>query len=123
MTATEPKPVETVCDWLAANLGDHALAPLTGTDSRALRAAEQILELYSYHGQQTVLDAFGAVVSCMQLHTQELAYHTIARVMNWSDREKVWRMSGLQLRWCPRVCAFEPGGCGKDRREEATQNG
>jgi hypothetical protein len=114
----ESQPVETVSDWLAANLGYHAMAPLTGTDSRALRAATEIIELYSYHQRQSVLDAFCLVVCTMQGTTRELAYHAIAKVMNWSDRERIWQMAGLPPLRAERVCAFEPGGCHQDMREE-----
>lgn len=120
----EPLPVENVSDWLAANLGYDALAPLTGTDKRALRAAEQIIELYSYHRRECVLEAFALVVSTMQPHTQELAYHAVARGMEWSDRCEIWNKAtriepSLQALLKPRVCAFEPGGCHKDMREDA----
>lgn len=90
-----PQRCQSLRPWLKANLGKQCLAPLTGTDSRALDAAVHIAELYSYHSEQGVLTAFSKVVSCMQSHTQYLAYHAIAHVMDWSDRPKVWRGAGL----------------------------
>lgn len=96
--------------WLKANLGPRCLAPLCGTDSRALQAAVQIIELYSYHGDPEVLKAFECVVrSSMQPHTMELAYHCIAHVMNWEDRSRLWHKVGLPP-FNPQICAFEPGG-------------
>ena len=56
-------PSVTIFPWLRANLGSHCLAPLTGTDRRALRAAVQIIELYSYAPAPSVLEAFGQIVS------------------------------------------------------------
>lgn len=92
MAATKkPKPVcETVFPWLRANLGKGALAALTGTDARALRAAVQIIELYAYDRRPGVIRAFGLVASQMQWSTQYLAYHAIAHVMEWDDRYVIW---------------------------------
>jgi len=110
----KPKPkCETVLPWLKANLGERCLAPLTGTDARALQAAVQIIELYSYDSDLSVLAAFALVVQRMQPSTQELAYHATAHVMDWSDRARVWVRAGLAD--CanfrpPRKCAYEPGG-------------
>ncbi|HWN09743.1 MAG TPA: hypothetical protein VNO50_10830 [Pyrinomonadaceae bacterium] len=103
---TKP-PCETVLPWLKANLGKHCLAPLTSTDAKALAAAVQIIELYAYHPGINVIDAFGEIVGCMQQSTQELAYHSIAMVMNWEDREPLWVAAGLPA-INPRKCAFEP---------------
>ena len=117
-------PAKTVLDWLRANLGSRALAPLTGSDTRALRAAVQIIEQWSYDRHGGVLRAFFEVVSRMQSHTRFLAYHAIAHPMDWSDREKIWRAAGLpQLMHIPK-CSFEPGGSNidwleKEQSEEA----
>lgn len=100
---------QTILPWLRDNLGDRCTAPLTGTDVRALLAAVQIIDLYSVHNDSGVLEAFGLVVNCMQPSTQELAYHSIAHVMNWWDRERIWKELGL-AEFKPRVCAWEPGG-------------
>ena len=101
--------------WLRANLGNGCTAPLTGTDAKALTAAVHIIELYSYHRQQTVLEAFGRIVECMQPHTQSLAYHAIAHVMDWGDRAEVWTLAGLP-EFVPSRCAFEPKPRSEERR-------
>jgi len=108
---SKPKaPASTIFPWLQANLHKGCLAPLTGTDARALQAAVQIAELYSYDSSKPVADAFGLVVTRMQDHTRELAYHSIAHVMEWSDRERLWRHAVLNPIPNLRRCAFEPGG-------------
>lgn len=102
-------PCQTIIPWLRANLGKNCTAPLTGTDARALSAAVQIIELYSYHSRPEVLKAFGAVVSCMQPTTRELAYHAIAHVMDWTDRFDLWlKAFGRGPEFTPRRCQFEP---------------
>ncbi len=95
--------------WLKANRGPRVLAPLTGTDAKALTAAVHIIELYSYHREPIVLEAFGKIVACMQPETQELAYHAIAHIMDWSDRNAVWFEAGL-VPMATQLCAYEPGG-------------
>jgi len=99
-------PCETLPTWLKDNLGKHCLAPLTGTDAKALAAAVQLIELYSYERRPSVLEAFALTVLCMQSTTQELAYHAIAHVMDWSDRAPIWLQAGLP-KFNPRRCAFE----------------
>jgi hypothetical protein len=101
-------PAETVFDWLAGNLGDRALAPLTGQDSRALAAAAQIMELYSYDPSDEVLKAFALVAQRMQPTTIELAYHCIAQALNWEDRAHMWAEAGLPPFLTISVCKFEP---------------
>jgi hypothetical protein len=104
-------PSVTVQAWLRANLGPRCLAPLTSVDARALAAAVQIVELYAYDRAPEVLEAFGQVVARMQPHTQQLAYHAIAHVMDWNDRRTIWDLAGLPLPHLPLArCAFEPGG-------------
>jgi len=105
------KPVsESIFPWLKANLGPDCLAPLTGTDYRALRAAVQTVELYSYDPAPEVLQAFCLVVNRMQTSTRELAFHAIAHVMDWSDRDTLWAAAGLLPFKARRRCAYEPGG-------------
>lgn len=93
-----PKPQGT-CDallaWLRANLGRAALAPLTGTDGKALAAAVHIVELYAYDSDPSVLVAFRVVVVRMQPSTRHLAYHAIAHVLDWPDRDRIWALAGL----------------------------
>ena len=60
------QPCQTLPEWLRSNLGPRCLAPLTGTDSKALAAAVQIVELYAYQSRAEVLEAFGLVVMQMQ---------------------------------------------------------
>ncbi len=105
----KPKPCcQSLRPWLEANLAKGCCAPLTGTDARALDAAVHIAELYSYHREPAVLEAFGIIVRCMQDTTQELAYHAIAHVMDWSDRSRLWHDAGLALSATPRRCQAEP---------------
>lgn len=103
--------------WLRENLGKHALAPLTGTDARALQAAVQIVECYAFEREPQLLEAFGSVVAQMQQSTQELAYHALAMVMDWSDRRAIWEplieRHGLNPLTKVHVCAYEPGGSGR----------
>lgn len=104
---TKP-PCETVRPWLRANLGKNCLGCLTGTDAKALASAVHIIELYAYNPANCLISAFGNVVSCMQPHCAELAFHAIAHVMDWSDRERIWKAAGLPD-FNPRKCAFEGG--------------
>ncbi len=101
---------QTVLPWLKANLGKHCLAPLTSTDAKALSAAVQIIALYACARDQSVLDAFGGVVELMQSSTQHLAYHAIAHVMDWSDRDPIWADAGLGQTAVRLKCAYEPTG-------------
>lgn len=81
--------------WLKANLGPRCLAPLTGTDARALIAAVQIVELWSEGRSASAAQSFRLVVLEMQQHTRGLAYHAIAHVMDWSHRQELWIAAGL----------------------------
>lgn len=105
------KPVcETVGPWLKANLGPHCLGCLTGGSSRALAAAVQIIGAYSYCDQEAephLLSAFRSVVMTMPPDQRELAYHSIAHVLNWSDRERLWARAQLPPLESVSVCKFE----------------
>lgn len=118
-------PAATVLDWLHSNLGGRALAPLTGTDTKCLRAAVQIMEAYGYDRAPEHLHAFGLVVRRMQTKCHELAYHAIAHPLDWSDRERLWRaMSDAQLvpPLRPQMkCSFEPGGSHIDHMEKESE--
>ena len=103
-------PAATVLDWLGTNLGSKALAPLTGSDTRALQAAVQIIEQFSYDRDPSVLMAFAHVVARMQWKNRELAYHAIAHPLDWSDRHRIWIASGLTPLEPRFKCSFEPGG-------------
>lgn len=104
---TKP-PSVTIVSWLQSNLGKKCLAGQTGTDQKALLAAVQIIELYSYERDERVIEAFARVVSMMQEKQRFLAYHAIAHVMEWSDRAAIWNAADLEIpRFWPR-CEFEP---------------
>lgn len=93
---TRPKPeCQDVGRWLVANLGKGVLAALTGTDAKALAAAVHIVELYSYSPSPRIAHAFGIVVSEMQDSTQYLAFHAIAKVMEWDTRAELWSLANL----------------------------
>lgn len=94
-TAKAQPACQSLLKWLRLNLGREALAPLTGTDTRALAAAGHILELYRCHSDRTVLDAFRLVVLPMQPATRYLAYHAIAFVFDWSNRDEIWSLAYL----------------------------
>jgi len=104
-----PKPpAVTIYPWLRANLGARCLGPLTGTDARALKAAVQIVEHYSYDPHLNVALAFGVMVQRMQPETRYLAYHAIAHVMDWHNRPELWERARLEpLTNIPR-CEYEP---------------
>lgn len=111
MSASEYQPpASTVLEWLRSNLGSRALAPLTGSDTKALRAAVQIMEAYGYDRSPALIRAFALVVGRMQHKCQWLAFHAIAHPLDWSDRQKVWNLAGLELFVDAPRCSFEPGG-------------
>lgn len=98
----------TVIPWLRANLGKSCLAGQTGTDQKALLAAVQIVELYSYNPDPELLHAFALVVKQMQEKQFFLAFHAIAHVMDWSNRLQIWEGASLPIFGFGR-CQFEPG--------------
>jgi hypothetical protein len=103
-------PSVTIFAWLKANLGPKCLGGLTSTDTKALQAAVQIIELYAYDGNDQIMPAFNAVVRRMQPSSQYLAYHAIAHVMDWPHRREIWLKSNLPplvVNW-PSRCKFEP---------------
>ena len=111
MSTKQKLPAETVSKWLRDQLGKHCLGGLTGQDWKALQAAAQIIHLYAYDGNKNVLQAFALVVSRMQRSQQELAYHAIAHVLDWPERDRIWlSLPALEPIASPRVCAWEPGG-------------
>lgn len=103
-------PAATVLQWLRDQLGPRALAPLTTTDSQALRAAVEIINLYNYcdeSHEQALLSAFAAVVMTMQPNCREFAFHSIAHVCEWGTRRKVWTLAGLGQIDPVTTCRFE----------------
>ena len=104
---TENPVATTVFPWLRENLGDRSLSVLVGNDYRAISAAVQIIELYSYDGHPSLVAAYGAVVRRMSPPGQEFAYHAIAHVMDWPDRSRIWVEAGLP-EFAPQLCVNEP---------------
>lgn len=94
--------------WLESNLGKRCLAPLTGQDWKALLASVAIIELYSYDRTDSVLEALRIVVQQMQPQCQRFAYHAIAMVLEWEDRDTVWALIGLPKPENAGRCEFEP---------------
>jgi hypothetical protein len=94
--------------WLKGNLPRGSLGALTGTDSKALAAAVHVLRLYAYTDDLRVLGAFRLIVE--QMATREFAYHAIAYVSEWENREAWWALAGLPPIGRVWVCAFEPAG-------------
>lgn len=76
--------------WLKAN--GHSLAPLTGTDARALAAIAACWTLYSVERDPRVLDAIATLVQVMQAKTRPLAGALIPWAMDWSDEARLWPM-------------------------------
>lgn len=74
--------------WLRAN--GHDLAPLTGTDSKALAAIADAWNLYAYTRSERVLKAISLLIAEMQETTRHLARELIAYAMDWSDRDRLW---------------------------------
>lgn len=99
---------QTIFPWLKANLGPRALAPLTHTDADALKAAVEIVNLWSGCREDEVAKAFGLVVGQMQPHSQQFAFHAIAHVMDWSTRAELWQLAGLDMAIKVSVCKFGP---------------
>ena len=113
---TKP-PCLTIRPWLQANLGKSCLAGLTGTDAKALSAAVQLIELYSYDQHPQLLHAFAVIVRRMQPSMRPLAFHAIAHVMDWSDRVPLWEDAGLGDIVAP-LCAYEPRGSARSGKVE-----
>ena len=108
MPRATPPAAQTVSKWLRDNLGPRCLAPLTGTDTAALKASVQIIELYRLSPHPDLIHAFGNVVARMQEKCQFFAFHAIAHVMDWDDRSKIWSATDLPAPKGYR-CRFEPG--------------
>lgn len=108
---SKPQPItDRVAIFLKGNLGKKCLAPLTGTDYRALMAGALIIEAYSGDRNRDYLDAFRLVVSRMQRKCWPLAFHTIACLTNWEERMTIWMKAGLPtapLENMP-VCEMDP---------------
>lgn len=77
--------------WLRAN--GLNLGVLTGQDSRALLCADAAMQLYAscdYEAETHALIAFAAAVRAMQPSARYLAFHIIARSLDWHNRAEIW---------------------------------
>jgi hypothetical protein len=74
--------------WLKAN--GHSLAPLTGTDTRALEAIAATWMLYAHTRSSGLLRAVAILAREMQVSTRPLARELIAWAMDWGDRDALW---------------------------------
>lgn len=101
--------LEEIFAWLRANLGDHVIAPITGTDSKAIMAVCELVELWCYTRSGGVEEAFRCVVQEMQRKNRFLAYHLIAMVGDWSFRPRLWMQAGLESGEMG-VAAYSPEG-------------
>lgn len=104
---------QTVFRWLTANLGKHCLAPCTGQDMPAIRAAVHIAELWlvsDYEGRAAAAKAFNSVVTAMQPSVRHLAFHATAHVGDWGHRFELWAQADLPADWLNGApdCAYAP---------------
>jgi hypothetical protein len=74
--------------WLRAN--KHQLAPLTGTDVKALLAIAYSWKLYSYAGGEEVRAAIGQLLRAMQPKCWRYAKALIPWAMDWGDEFPLW---------------------------------
>lgn len=82
--------------WLRANLGKHATAGLTTSDTQALVASLALANLISYAGApEDLFQAYSAIVRAMQPELRHLAFHAIACELDWGHREMIWERAGL----------------------------
>ena len=106
-----PAPCQKHLKWLLANLGDRCLAPLTSHDRVALDASVHIAELWGRSdaaNRAQSATAYALVVSQMQEHTRELAFHCIAMMLDWSHRAELWTEAAMPPIENPRQCEFGP---------------
>ncbi len=99
--------------WLRSNLGPKCLGCLTGYSARALRACVELIAAYNACDsimESNLLVAFRTIASTMHRPERELVYHAIAHQMNWSDRDRIWHLAGLEPLGRVSICAHEPGG-------------
>lgn len=95
--------------WLRANLGKGCTACCTGHDAKAIAAAVAIVNLYGYdiYRNAAAIKAFYTVVICMQHSSRFLAYHSIAMILDWPDRQRLWDAANLPVADFGR-CKCEP---------------
>lgn len=78
--------------------GKHVLAPLTGQDAAALQAFAHLMELYTRsdeHGRHYAVVAMRATVTAAQESVRGLFWEAIPCVYDWSERERLWSLMGL----------------------------
>lgn len=90
-TTKEKCAADRVFPWLRANYGRAALAPLTGTDRRALAAFVQVLELAAGRAHVGHFRALAVCALDMQPSTVWLARSAIPMVLDWSDEFPLWK--------------------------------
>jgi hypothetical protein len=102
-------PAATVIAWLAQQLGPRALAPLTSTDTQAIKAGVELVRLWATveDEQNNLAAAFAHVVMTMQPHCREFAFHSIAHVCDWTTRRELWTLAGLPRIDPVTTCRFE----------------
>ena len=82
--------------WLRANLGKHATAGLTTSDTHALLASVALANLISYQSApEELFAAYSVIVRTMQPELRQLAFHAIACELDWGHREMIWERAGL----------------------------
>lgn len=84
-----------VADRIFTLTGDkHALAPLTGQDSRALAAFMHLVDLYGVSdntGRSCAVAGMAACICAMQRSTRHLAKSVIPHVLDWGDEGPLWQ--------------------------------
>ena len=118
MSARETPYCRSAPRWIAQRLGGRkVLAPLTGQDSRALRAFVHLVELYGNsdgHGQDCAVMAMACCVSAMQPSTRHLAKAAIPHVLDWGHEEEIWdrieRVAKNTVTAVERAAAAQEGG-------------
>ena len=88
MRSPRPERYDAPLVWLRAN--KHNLAPLTGTDVKALLAIAYSWRLYSYTRDAGVIDAVVKLLRTMQPKCWRYAKALIPWAMDWSDEDVVW---------------------------------
>jgi hypothetical protein len=82
-----------------SKLRKGCLAPLTGTDVRALTAFCAVLELHQFADDQVEVErALAIVAGQMQASTRWIARELIPWLMDWSDRERLWPVIEANIR-------------------------
>jgi len=89
--SARPKPrCDDVFAWLRLRLGQTALAPLTGTTGRALRAYVHLLDAWCSSRSESVEAALRATLAILQPSEWELAAWAIVAVGDWGFVADLW---------------------------------